>query len=233
MNDPVTFPVSAGLLEAKHVNHMPGQSVFVFLWLINRVTSDADSGNGHYNGAVLGGQPVNLNRIAEELGMTLRTVRRYVAILIKYGYLTSQKTGSGACIYAIMKSKKWCWQRNGHTKPAKGESAEVDPRHAPARDLIQQLFAKHFSVACPWNGSEASALKKLLQDNPSWKAEQLALMIRNRFNSDSVTADRPRLWLGNLAKYALAPLDKYQKPKAASVRLPIGSAAENYRKLLV
>lgn len=231
---PVTFPFAAGLLEQKHVKQMPGQALFVYLWFVNRVTSDAESRNGHYDGVVLGGQPVNLGRIAEELGMTLRTVRRYVTRLGKNGYLTSKKTGSGACIYAITKSKKWLWQRNGHNAAKPAPSKEfVDCRHTTARTLIQQLFQSNFSVTCPWDGSEARAMKNLLTDNPSWTEQQIEQMIRNRFSSDDITGERPRLWLPNLAKYHAAPLDRFQKPKAATVRISPGQGAmKNFEKLL-
>jgi hypothetical protein len=231
---PVTFPVSAGILEAKHVAQMPGQSLFVYLWFLNRVTSDAEGIDGQYCGAVLGGQPVNLGRVAEELGMILRTVRRYVGELVGHGYLTSKKTGSGACIYGLTKSKKWCWQRNSDaalkSAPVK-ESA--DSRHGPTRALIQQLFQSQFSVACNWDGSEARALQVLLKNNPSWTAPQIENMVRNRFLSDGIASDRPRVWLPNLAKYHTAPLDRFQKPKSGNVRPPVGQGAmTNYEKLL-
>jgi hypothetical protein len=233
-DNPQTFPVASGLLEQKHVKQMPGQSLYVYLWFVNRVTSDAESGNGHYDGAVLGGKPVNLGRIAEELGMTLRTVRRYATGLVKHGYLTSKKTGSGACIYAITKSKKWLWRRNSHNiaKPATIKDS-VDARHHPARALIQQLFQSQFKVTCPWDASEGSVLSKLLQSNPTWTAPQIAQMIRNRFASDSITGERPRVWLPNIAKYHAAALDRFQKPKTANIRLPAGQGAmNNFEKLL-
>jgi hypothetical protein len=228
--NPITFPVSVGLLEPKHVRAMPRQTLFVYLWFINRVTQDSPNGDGQYTGAVLGGQPITLLRIGKELGMNERTVRRYVAMLIREGYVESVKTGSGPCFYTITKSKKYCWKRNQEIAP-KAKTDAVDPRHTPARDLIQELFKAHFSVTCQWDGSEAKALTTLLKNNPSWTAAQISLMVRNRFASDSVSADRPRLWLANLAKYSAAPLDKFQKPKA-SVRLPVGNAVDNFRKLL-
>jgi hypothetical protein len=127
-------------------------------------------------------------------------------------------------------SKKWCWQRNG--KPAAARDS-VDSRHGPVRALIQELYQSQFSVACPWDGSEARALKNLLTANPSWTAPQIATMIRNRFASDGITGDRARQWLPNLAKYYATALDRFQKPKNGSVRLPMGQGAiKNFEKLL-
>ncbi len=232
--NPVTFPVSAGLLEQKHVKAMTGQSLFVYLWFLNRITKDSPNGDGQFSGAVLGGQPVMLSRIAEELGLTYHTVRRYVAKLIRGKYLTSIKTGSGAVIYTVTKSKKWCWRRNGQsaTKPAPSKDS-VDSRHAPACALIQGLYQSRFAVACPWDGSEAKALKTLLTANPSWTEQQLEQMIRNRFSSDGISGERPRLWLPNLAKYHAAALDRFQKQKTASVRISPGQGAvKNFEKLL-
>jgi hypothetical protein len=93
---------------------------------------------------------------------------------------------------------------------------EVDPRHAPLRKLIQTLYLEKFEVACPWNASEGKALKTLLRDNPQWTSEQLSRMVRNRFASEGVNGDRPRMWIPNLAKYSLAPLTTFQRPKPSS-----------------
>ena len=212
MRTPVTFPVSVGLLEAKHVQAMTAQSLFVYLWFVEHVTKDSPSGNGQFSGSVLGGQPILLDRIAKELGMSYGTVKRYLGILIRKGYIESAKTGTGACSYTITKSKKWCWQRNGESAatPAPDKDS-VDSRHAPACALIQGLFQSRFAVTCPWDGSEAKALKTLLMANPSWTEQQLEQMIRNRFSSDDITGERPRGWLPNLAKYHAAALDRFQK----------------------
>jgi hypothetical protein len=231
---PLTFPVSAGLLEPKHVKAMPAQTLFVYLWFVNRITKDSPNGDGKYSGAVLGGKPVKHSRISEELGINERSVRRYIGVLIREGYLQSTKTGSGACIYTVTKSKKYCWKRNKESEPKPAPIADsIDPRHVLARSLIQELFQSHFSVTCPWEGSEAKALSNLLKGNPSWTAAQIEQMIRHRFSSDGITGDRPRIWLPNLAKYSAAALDKYQKPKTSSARVPAGRGAENnWKKLL-
>ena len=87
----------------------------------------------------------------------------------------------------------------------------ADPRHAPIRQLIQELHVKNFQVQCVWDGSEGKALDSLLKSNPTWTEDQLAAMVRNRFASEAVNGARPRKWLPNLSDYATGPLDRYGK----------------------
>ena len=88
---------------------------------------------------------------------------------------------------------------------------DADPRHAPIRNLIQELHLKQFGVKCAWDGSEGKALDSLLGSNPTWTENQIALMVRNRFSSEGVNSARPRRWLPNLSDYAAGPLDRYGK----------------------
>jgi len=88
---------------------------------------------------------------------------------------------------------------------------DSDPRHAHARNFIQELHLKQFQVKCAWDGSEGKALERLLRTNPSWTAEQITTMVGNRFSSELVNSARPRKWLPNLSDYAAGPLDRYGK----------------------
>jgi len=92
-------------------------------------------------------------------------------------------------------------------------SEPVDPRHAPIRQLIQQLHLQKFRVKCQWDGSEGKALDRLLSSNPSWTEEQLTRMVHARFDSEAITGNRPRSWLPRLDDYAGGPLDRFNKLK--------------------
>jgi hypothetical protein len=114
-NDLQTFPVSAGLLDPRHVQAIdPSSPLWIYLWLLNRVTRDEQSGED-FVGIVLNGRPVSIQQIAEELGMGERVCRRYLARLVKEGYVVQKKTGVGTCTYTITKSKRWAWKRQTHT----------------------------------------------------------------------------------------------------------------------
>ena len=90
-----------------------------------------------------------------------------------------------------------------------------DPRHAPIRELVHQMHLKQFRVKCQWDGSEGKALDRLLSANPSWNQEQIAQMVRNRFDSESIPSDRPRKWLPHIGSYAAGPQDRFNKLKGS------------------
>ena len=62
------LPVWNGILE-----HMPkmGMSIWLYLWCLDRITHEQDG-----IGRVLGGAPVKIEKIAEELGRSPRALRR-------------------------------------------------------------------------------------------------------------------------------------------------------------
>jgi hypothetical protein len=97
-------------------------------------------------------------------------------------------------------------------------SEPVDPRYAVIRELIQQSHLKKFRVKCRWDRSEGKAMYCLLSSNPSWSVEEIEQMVRNRFSSDDIAADRPRRWLGDLGRYAAGPLDRFNKLKGCTSR---------------
>jgi len=97
--------------------------------------------------------------------------------------------------------------------PAADDSDPADPRHAPIRQLIQQLHLKTFRVKCQWDGSEGKALERILSTNPSWNQEQIKRMVCNRFESEGIASDRPRKWLPNIGSYAAGAQDRFNKLK--------------------
>jgi hypothetical protein len=106
-----TFPVSAGLLDPRHVQAIdPSSPLWIYLWLLNRVTRDEERGDD-FLGIVLHGRSVSIRQIADELGIKERACRRHLARLVRAGYVLQKKTGVGTCSYAVTKSKRWAWKR--------------------------------------------------------------------------------------------------------------------------
>jgi hypothetical protein len=97
--------------------------------------------------------------------------------------------------------------RAGHRQ----KSSTPDSRHGPIRALIQQLHQQKYGIQCQWDASEATVLNRLLAANPSWSLDQIAQMVRNRFDSASISSSRPSSWLRRLDDYATGPLDRYGK----------------------
>jgi predicted ArsR family transcriptional regulator len=130
-----TFPVSAGLLDPRHVQTI-GRAVWVYLWFLNRVTRDEQRGAGDFVGIVLNGRPVSIDEIAEELGFDYHACRRYLANLVKTGYVERKKTGAGMFTYAVTKSKKWAWKRQANgTRNLRSSASEKQADLFPPTDL--------------------------------------------------------------------------------------------------
>jgi hypothetical protein len=89
--------VSNGLLEGDHHDRM-GNAVWLFMWLIDKVTRIDDSGWGW----VLGGKPINLDDVKH---IPRRSVQRYLATLKKEGYIEVKYTMYGF-IVKVAKAKK-------------------------------------------------------------------------------------------------------------------------------
>ncbi|MDD3926360.1 MAG: HTH domain-containing protein [bacterium] len=106
------IPISNGILDPKHVNQI-GQSLWVFMWMIDKTIGEYDD-NGLRYGKVLNGKAFTTGALASELGIDERTVRRYIARLKKYEYITVKKTRYGM-VAEVTKSKKWRTDKNGRT----------------------------------------------------------------------------------------------------------------------
>ena len=81
--------------------------------------------------------------------------------------------------------------------------------HGIIREWIQRDYQSVNGISCPWDGSEAAALTKMLKANPSWTPDEWRVMILNHFESEKANGERPRIWLPNISKWALGPLDKF------------------------
>jgi DNA-binding transcriptional ArsR family regulator len=94
-----------GILEPKHVWSI-GPAIWVFLWCINRTTEERLTKEGDYKGLVLGGMPVTLGEISEELQVSEKTVSRHLKRLLVRGYLKLTLAPHGYVI-RVCKSCRW------------------------------------------------------------------------------------------------------------------------------
>ena len=92
--------VKNNLLEPKHVEAM-GESVWLYMWLLDKMTSVNENGLGK----VLGGKPVTFEQIELELGISTRTYRRWVDKLRAAGYILTLRTPYGLSI-TVLKAEK-------------------------------------------------------------------------------------------------------------------------------
>ncbi len=89
--------ISNGLLEGDHKDRM-GDAVWLYMWLIDKITRIDDNGLGY----VLGGKPIQIDEIK---GFARRTAQRYIAVLKDEGYIEVRYTPRGM-VFMVTKAKK-------------------------------------------------------------------------------------------------------------------------------
>ncbi len=81
------------LLEPKHHEKM-GVSLWLYLWLLDKMTSISEAGTGK----VLGGKPVRYEDVKTDLGLSRTTYARYICTLRDAGYVSTLRTPYGLVI---------------------------------------------------------------------------------------------------------------------------------------
>jgi hypothetical protein len=94
--------VKNDLLDPKHF-HAMGESIWLFLWCLDHMTSITEQGVGK----VLGGKPIKYGELKTELDVTERSFRRWVATLKKNGYINTVRTPYGLVMTVNKASKKF------------------------------------------------------------------------------------------------------------------------------
>jgi hypothetical protein len=87
------------LFEAQHHARM-GTAIWLYGWLVLRQTHQTGT-----TGWVLGGAPVSYREIEEETGFNRRTLERWMRLLRKHEYISTQSAPDGV-IVRILKAKK-------------------------------------------------------------------------------------------------------------------------------
>ena len=90
---------------------------------------------------------------------------------------------------------------------------QPDPRHAPIRELIGDLYQEANGLPAPWNGHTATVLASFLKANRGWPVDALLRCVRNRFASENTNlSEDPIRWINKLCNYVRAPLNKFGEP---------------------
>lgn len=125
--------VKNGLLEAKHVEKI-SEAIWLFLWLLDKMTIiNHETGVGK----VLGGKPVKFEEVVADLGISMRTYRRWVKMLEIGGYISTTRTPYGLC-FEVFNSFKVFGQRSAKngTSPDDATVAHQDDKNGTSRDLF-------------------------------------------------------------------------------------------------
>jgi len=116
--------IKNNLLEPKHVDAMD-RAVWLYMWLLDHMTSISEEGIGK----VLGGKPIKYEEVVEDLGISVRTYRRWVADLKKHGYI-NVKTAPYGLILTVNKAHK----KFGNRSAKNGTPTVPDTAHLAAKN---------------------------------------------------------------------------------------------------
>lgn len=128
--------VTNGLLDSKHFKKM-GPAVWLFMWLLDKMTSISEEGIG----LVLGGKPIKYEEVKEDLEMSYATYKRWLSTLKKENYIITIRTPYGHTI-KVCKAQKTFGQKHRQLKnelsKKKGESSNVSQRKLKNEPQIAQ-----------------------------------------------------------------------------------------------
>lgn len=114
--------VSNGLLKDGHRKRM-GEAVWEFMWCIDRVTRIDEFGKGW----VLGGKPIKLRELAQDMGVHFTTVSRNLAKLKDQGYLELKYAPNGIIILVNKAKKRFSTNAKGFSRNATRFSKNAKP----------------------------------------------------------------------------------------------------------
>ena len=110
--------ITNNLLDPKHREAMK-ESVWLFMWLLDKITSISEEGIGK----VLGGKPVKYKDIKEDLGISRMTFMRWTEMLKSSGYIFTIRTPYGLS-FSVNKAKKVFGKKVDNPWIASGEKKE-------------------------------------------------------------------------------------------------------------
>lgn len=105
--------VSNNLLEKKHVKAM-GSAVWEYLWLLDKMTKIDQKSEC---GKVLGGKPIKLQEISDDLGKHVSTISQNLAKMEKIGYIKMIHAPHGIIIIVTKAKKHFTKRHMENTKP--------------------------------------------------------------------------------------------------------------------
>lgn len=130
--------ISNGLLSNGHRKRM-GAAVWEFMWCIDKVTRIDEDGTGW----VLGGKPIKLSDLAEQMGVSEDTISRNLITLEEEGYIF--KTNAPYGIIIKVKQAKKRFGRNVEptsTKVSNLSRKNVEPNKTVSVDRTEDTSAK-------------------------------------------------------------------------------------------
>lgn len=235
--------VTNNLLEEKHREAM-GDSVWLFMWFLDKMTSVNEEGIGK----VLGGKPIRYADVNEDFPMPERTYKRYLSRLKEFAYINTLRASRGLVI-TVNKAKKRFGQRyaKSGTSPAESgtsigyaksgtsnirqdsiDNKQVDNVAAHGAtgkeindliDLFKPVNPNHEMLFR--NKSQRSALERMVKkhgiEKIRWAIEHLPKTNKERFAPTITTPYQLEMKLGDLISFFQKKKAEHDKNKIVSL----------------
>lgn len=218
LSDSFYFPVFTGILTKEHKENI-GPALWEFLWLVARTTKEVNE-DGETIGIVLGGKPVKISEVAEDLGGSERTTQRNLSRLKEYGYVDTTRTPYGE-IYKVKNSKKFIKNRsakNGISKKGEVPNMSREVPHLSERSAKNGTSNKIEKDIKDINTTRQS--KKYDEDNTYFKMamyfhEKVSVVANEAGISHLIKKSNMQTWADDMRK--LIEIDQVDKHLAKQV----------------
>lgn len=138
------------LLDPKHVECM-GSSVWLYMWLLDHVTSIDEKGVGK----VLGGKPVKYPDIERELGVSADTYTRWIDKLLEYPYIIAIRTPYGISYRVLKTFKRFRKNAERFRKTSESNKDSAKPRNLIKTNTVDSNKDIAAKDAAPFDWKES------------------------------------------------------------------------------
>lgn len=152
--------VKNDLLDKKHLEAFGTSPLWLYLWLLDKMTSIGEDGIGK----VLGGKPITYSEVEDELGLSERSYKRYIKLLRDNGYIETTRTMYGLVILVNRASKIFGNSNRDRPKMAHPDRPKMAKRSAKVAHPIGQSGTSNKTIQYD-NTIVAKATKPLAYGN--------------------------------------------------------------------
>ncbi len=129
-----------GILESKHRKKI-GPACWEFLWCLDRITKEKEG-----VGIVLGGKPVTYAEIAQDFGVSEKTIQRHMERLTREGYITGILTPRG---YSLRVANSCKFKKQVGQKCPTTITAQPEGNRTATEQVLRTKVSTQVGQKCP------------------------------------------------------------------------------------
>jgi IclR-like helix-turn-helix domain-containing protein len=130
-----------GLVCEKHRRRM-GEAIWLFLWCLTRQTDLNQAGEG----VVYYGRPIPLREIAEDTGLPIGTLHRWMNLLIEQDYIRVEIRGNEGTIFWVLNAKDKAKGKKQRSKSGTQSVPDVERKRSESGTLNGDNLSQNQSV---------------------------------------------------------------------------------------